>query len=268
MFQNLQVAKRIREARISRNMTQMNLADAMGVSYQAVSNWERGNSLPDISKLEDLCRILGTTVSDLLGVEKPETATVVKVMGGNEEPLSEKELVDIAPLLPPEELRQQTQKAAGCAGNKINLSSIAAIAPFLDEAYLEELVKTAKVESLAEVVSLAPFLSEDAMDALVKSAKVEGLAEVVPLAPFLTEDALDALVKSAKAESLTEIVPLAPFLSEDTLDAVVDRCIAKGNVRSLSPIYCFLREDSLHKIVQALLCAGDTEEVCHVAHFL
>ena len=58
MFDTMSVARKIREARISLNMTQMNLADAMEVSYQAVSNWERGNSMPDISKLELLCRIL------------------------------------------------------------------------------------------------------------------------------------------------------------------------------------------------------------------
>lgn len=44
MFDTMKVARAIREARISKNMTQMNLADEMGVSYQAVSNWERGVS--------------------------------------------------------------------------------------------------------------------------------------------------------------------------------------------------------------------------------
>lgn len=58
MFDTMKVAGAIREARISKNMTQMNLADEMGVSYQAVSNWERGSSMPDIGKLEELCQIL------------------------------------------------------------------------------------------------------------------------------------------------------------------------------------------------------------------
>ncbi len=45
MFDTMKTAEKIREARIAMNMTQMNLADAMGVSCQAVSNWERGDSL-------------------------------------------------------------------------------------------------------------------------------------------------------------------------------------------------------------------------------
>lgn len=44
MFDIMKAARNIREARIARNLTQMNLADAMEVSYQAVSNWERGVS--------------------------------------------------------------------------------------------------------------------------------------------------------------------------------------------------------------------------------
>ena len=42
MFDTNKVAKNIKKARTEKNMTQMDLADAMGVSYQAVSNWERG----------------------------------------------------------------------------------------------------------------------------------------------------------------------------------------------------------------------------------
>ncbi len=39
------VGRKISELRKSQNMTQMELADLMGVSFQAVSNWERGGSL-------------------------------------------------------------------------------------------------------------------------------------------------------------------------------------------------------------------------------
>ena len=44
MFDTNKVASNIKSARTKMNMTQMDLADAMGVSYQAVSNWERGRS--------------------------------------------------------------------------------------------------------------------------------------------------------------------------------------------------------------------------------
>lgn len=43
-FNTVQVGRKIKELRMKNNMTQMNLADLLGVSYQAVSNWERGVS--------------------------------------------------------------------------------------------------------------------------------------------------------------------------------------------------------------------------------
>ena len=58
MFNINDVSRMLREARIQKNLTQNALADQMGVSYQAVSNWERGTSVPDISNLARLCEIL------------------------------------------------------------------------------------------------------------------------------------------------------------------------------------------------------------------
>lgn len=44
MFQMSKVGKTISAARKAANMTQMELADQLGISFQAVSNWERGVS--------------------------------------------------------------------------------------------------------------------------------------------------------------------------------------------------------------------------------
>lgn len=44
MFSMERVGKKIAQLRKGKNMTQLELADLMGVSFQAVSNWERGVS--------------------------------------------------------------------------------------------------------------------------------------------------------------------------------------------------------------------------------
>ena len=44
MFDTIRIGKRIAELRKKKDMTQFELADSMGISYQAVSNWERGVS--------------------------------------------------------------------------------------------------------------------------------------------------------------------------------------------------------------------------------
>ena len=71
MFEMGETGRKISAARKAKNMTQMELADQMGISFQAVSNWERGSSMPDISKLPELAEILGVSIDQLLGEEAP-----------------------------------------------------------------------------------------------------------------------------------------------------------------------------------------------------
>ena len=52
--------------RKERNLTQQGLADRLGVTNKAVSKWERGDGLPDISLMTGLADVLGVTVDDLL----------------------------------------------------------------------------------------------------------------------------------------------------------------------------------------------------------
>lgn len=54
-----------------KGITQSELGERIGVSFQAVSKWERGEALPDVTLLPDLAGILETTVDNiLLGGEK------------------------------------------------------------------------------------------------------------------------------------------------------------------------------------------------------
>lgn len=56
----------IKESRIEKQMTQQALADALNVSATAVSKWENGHSLPDITLLEPLSSILDVSITDLV----------------------------------------------------------------------------------------------------------------------------------------------------------------------------------------------------------
>lgn len=53
-----------------RKLTQEEFASRIGVTAQAVSKWERGNGLPDVSLLSGICKVLGITANTLIGVEE------------------------------------------------------------------------------------------------------------------------------------------------------------------------------------------------------
>lgn len=66
----LQIGKRIRELRRARNITQENLAELLGVSFQSVSRWESDVCYPDMELLPVLGKIFDVTVDYLIGVDQ------------------------------------------------------------------------------------------------------------------------------------------------------------------------------------------------------
>ena len=66
--------KRLKNLRKNANVTQEQLAEYLGISYQAVSKWETGIGLPDISLLPRIANFFKTTTDELLGLnQKIET---------------------------------------------------------------------------------------------------------------------------------------------------------------------------------------------------
>ena len=63
---NLKIGNYIQNLRKAQKLTQKELADKLNISFQAVSKWETGESLPDTGILLDLCEILNTSVDKLL----------------------------------------------------------------------------------------------------------------------------------------------------------------------------------------------------------
>ena len=77
----------IAELRKQHGMTQLELAEKMGVTDKAVSKWERDLSCPDINSIPNLAEILGVSVEELMQVKKEAEVPVSKVA----------EIMEIAP---------------------------------------------------------------------------------------------------------------------------------------------------------------------------
>lgn len=69
------IGKNIYEARKRAGLTQMQLAEKLDVSFQAVSSWERDEYLPDTENLIRLAQVLDTSVSSLTEGRKAEFVT-------------------------------------------------------------------------------------------------------------------------------------------------------------------------------------------------
>ncbi|MDO4198968.1 MAG: helix-turn-helix transcriptional regulator [Erysipelotrichaceae bacterium] len=66
----IKIGKFIAECRKEKDMTQALLAEKLNISDRAVSKWETGKSLPDVSIMMELCGILNITVNELLSGER------------------------------------------------------------------------------------------------------------------------------------------------------------------------------------------------------
>ena len=249
MFDTMKIGKVIKEARIARNMTQMNLADAMGVSYQAVSNWERGNSMPDISKLEELCQVLNITVNDLLGILEPPTAPMPMAA----EEMTVGQLMEAAPALPPAVVKERVREEK--RRRKLDLDVVIALAPFLDEDTLNELMADVAVDDLDELAELAPLLRSDTLKQAVERCGSYDLDDLLPLAPFLDQAHLCALAERTELDDMGDLAGLAPFLSSELLERLVVRAAEQDpdileDIALLAP---FLSKGAVSRILKNLL---------------
>ncbi len=66
----IKIGRFIADCRKNANLTQMQLAEKLGITDKAISKWERGVAMPDSSIMLKLCSILGINVNELLSGEK------------------------------------------------------------------------------------------------------------------------------------------------------------------------------------------------------
>ena len=68
------LSENLKTLRVTRGFTQAQAAELLGVSKQSVSRWENGVTYPDITLLPALASFYETTVYELFGGGREETA--------------------------------------------------------------------------------------------------------------------------------------------------------------------------------------------------
>lgn len=91
----LNIGNTIKYLRKEKNITQEELADVFGVSYQSISRWENGACYPDMELLPIISDFFGVTVDKLLGVdERIEREKVAQYLNRFQKSISQGKIYD------------------------------------------------------------------------------------------------------------------------------------------------------------------------------
>ena len=74
----LYIGENIKRLRKIKNITQETLAEQMHVSCAAVSKWERGETLPDISMVIPLASYFGVSTDEILGLDHAKNEEIIE----------------------------------------------------------------------------------------------------------------------------------------------------------------------------------------------
>ena len=69
------LGERIRERRTAKRLTLQQVGDTFGINRASVSDWENNKTRPDLDRLVELARVLGTSTDFLLTGRQSEAAT-------------------------------------------------------------------------------------------------------------------------------------------------------------------------------------------------
>ncbi|UVI28758.1 helix-turn-helix domain-containing protein [Paenibacillus spongiae] len=246
----------ISEQRKIKDYTQAELAALLNVSHQAVSKWERGESLPDIGMLPGLAKLLDITVDELLNGEQSGLA---------EEPLNELELeLELSPEAPIEE-----DAAASLAGP---LSPLSTALP-ASSAAAEETSTGRQSMTWNHIMSLAPFLNQETLETMIGQIEDDlDWPALNALAPFVGRSAMEQLVDKVVETpvDVSQLSGIAPFLGRDLLERLLlhadENSVDWGTLQALAP---FVDRSSLSRLVaQAMDSVPEPWQIIGLAPFL
>ena len=295
MFDTVKVGRIISQKRKEHNMTQMQLADALGISFQAVSNWERGNSMPDISKLPELAELFGCSIEELLG-GGASAGNVEKLAKGEGQGLSLGEIAEVAPVLTPEVLdeavisaRREDTPSVACGDSSLQEGDEGK-GTHGDSVRSEE-AEESEEEGFDEDIEDEIEDEEGGDEEIDDDDEEEDEEEAEEPRRFHafwkrtgrgarahirdgknvyilgTEKSGERKKDKAKSKRLKELVMLAPFLSSARLRELVEELQGEGyTVSELVPLAPFLSEEDLDALAE--IAEADGGELAALAPFL
>lgn len=224
MFDMQKIGASIASLRRKAGLTQAELAEKLGISFQAVSSWERGATMPDISKLKELSRALGTTVDALLDGDTEDTRLPVMEETVCTPETAKTDEIDLADAVKrlisgvAQRVESFTGKLGGSitiheshgrqsAAHKLSADTVGALASGMDQEMLEDVLVDAINDDDEEVVEeIACYLEPETIDSAL--LRVEGAMStemVEELAMVMSDQTLSAYLLNAFNEEDEEM---------------------------------------------------------------
>lgn len=273
MFDMEKLGANIMRHRKAKGLTQMQLANELGISFQAVSNWERGQSAPDISKLSELSAVLDVSIDEILG--NPRTAEIIKQVESDRVPvLDPREAVEVAPIL---EEKQMDDLVVNIA-ESMTLSDIIELAPYLSEKALGDMARrlTPDAVNFSELEDLAPYVDEDTITNLALKAVKHGcsLSQLEDIAPYLSEEGMDALINKVISDpsfsaKLSDLEELAPYASEGCIDRATLELVRRGgSMSALEDVAAYLSSEGANAVARELMKQKNLKALKSIIHYI
>lgn len=298
----MNIGKTIADYRKAANMTQSEVADKLGVTYQAVSKWERDESLPDITMLPKIADLFNISIDNLLRgsfemKEEKEVETAKQII--EEAAVSETEknndskeeidltetifseveqeiednLIDVsglleqlAPLMKPNQLDRVISKL-GKVDKKLNK-----VYPFLKRERMDELIEMTPLDEL-ELDELLPFLNSAQRDLLIKKIV---LLEDVPewldldeLYPFLNSNQKTVLLSWLLAYDRFDLLDeFLPFSNAEQREKIIDEMIETGNLNYVSDTYSYINKELKNRLLTYFIANKKGEDIAELLEFM
>ncbi len=146
----------ISRLRRDKDWTQLDLADQLNVTHQAVSRWEKGDSFPDIAVLARMAALFGVSVDDLLN-------------GGPTAPRQPGGRATTADLLSQLAQGRAENVARMVKDNQADVASLIEAAPLARPSLMNQVVENMNGIKLTmeQITELAPFVGQDLLRSLI-----------------------------------------------------------------------------------------------------
>ncbi|MBQ2987952.1 MAG: XRE family transcriptional regulator [Clostridia bacterium] len=229
MFDITKFGRYLAALRKKADMTQMELADRLCVTRQAISKYEQGESFPNVSILVLIAEVFHITLDELIGSGDPTNgeATILKSVAiGEPSPVAEniRDVVNLAPLLKPSIL---DKLSASLSAKGIDISNILKLAEFLNSESTVELLKNADFDQASDdlIEQLLPWMDITAQFTIFQKI-LDGEMDIRLLKPLVARGAIYA--------SLIEYSVVEGALPASALELLRSGLVERSNKNKLS----------------------------------